>query len=278
MIDPVCGMDISALNETVSASYGGETFHFCGPFCQKRFADNPARFRGTPLIKLARVRKNFRLGEVEINVLRGIDLHVWEGDFLAIIGASGSGKSTVLNIIGLLDRPTDGKVLLRGKDVSLLHEEEKAKLRAQTFGFVFQQYNLIPWLAAYENILLPLIFSRRKPNAREIGDLINEVGLKERVNHRPSELSGGEQQRVALLRALINDPAIILADEPTGNLDSATGNKILDMFIHLHKEHKKTLVVITHDADIAEKADQIVALKDGRQIQNHYLHKKIYTE
>lgn len=278
MIDLVCGMDISAFDGVVTATHRGETFHFCGSFCRQRFQNNPERFRGTPLINLTQVRKNFQLGAVEIKVLQGLNLHVWEGDFLAIVGASGSGKSTALNMIGLLDQPSGGKILLKGKDVSLLTEDVKAELRAQTFGFVFQQYNLIPWLTAYENIVLPLIFSRRTTDAKELNALIAEVNLKERVNHRPLELSGGEQQRVALLRALVNDPTIILADEPTGNLDSVTGNKILDMLIHLHKEHKKTLIVVTHDADIAEKADQVIALKDGRQIQDHHSQKKIYTE
>ncbi|MBI5742293.1 MAG: ABC transporter ATP-binding protein, partial [Candidatus Niyogibacteria bacterium] len=204
--------------------------------------------------------------------------HIWEGDFVAIIGPSGSGKSTALNMIGLLDKPTAGNIYLRGQDISLLDDDERSARRSETFGFVFQQYNLIPWLTAFENVTLPLIFSGKPVITDKVNAGFAELGLAERALHRPFELSGGEQQRTALLRALVNDPQIILGDEPTGNLDSATGNKILEILIALNKTRKKTLIIVTHDADIAEKADQVIAFKDGRLVRDHRAHKKTYTE
>lgn len=271
-------MDLSEYPDVVETADSGEALYFCGDGCEERFKKDPTRFRGEPLIKLEKIIKSFRLGGVETRVLRGLDLHIWEGDFVAIIGPSGSGKSTALNMIGLLDKPTAGAIYLRGKDVSLLNDDERAALRSETFGFVFQQYHLIPWLTAFENVTLPLIFSGKKIEQDKINAGFAELGLAERAAHRPSELSGGEQQRTALLRALANDPRIILGDEPTGNLDSATGNKILEILINLNKTHKKTLIVVTHDADIAEKADQVIAFKDGRLVRDHQAHKKTYTE
>lgn len=273
--DLVCGMDLSEYVDVPEFTHNGNTFYFCGTHCEERFRSKPERFQDVPLIKLNKVRKVFSMGIMETQVLRGLDMHIWEGDFVAIIGQSGSGKSTALNIIGLLDRPTEGNIFLNGKDTSLLKDEERAELRSKTFGFVFQQYNLIPWLTAFENTTLPLIFSGRKIETEKIETRFEEMGLKERMTHRPFELSGGEQQRTALLRALANDPEIILGDEPTGNLDSATGNKILEVLINLNKSHKKTLVIVTHDAEIASQADQVIAFKDGRLVRNHQVHKKI---
>ncbi len=277
-IDPVCGMDLSEYTDVAEISHQGKKFYFCGKGCEERFKKDSGRFQGAPLIKLDNVWKIFKIGEVETKVLRGLDLHIWEGDFVVIIGASGSGKSTALNMMGLLDKPTSGRIFLKGKDVSLLKDDERAGLRSKTFGFVFQQYNLIPWLTAYENATLPLIFSDKKIETEKLNVRFQEMGLEERLTHRPFELSGGEQQRVALLRALANDPDIILGDEPTGNLDSTTGNKILEILIDLNKNRKKTLIIVTHDADIAEKADQIIAFKDGNLIRDHQTHKKAYTE
>lgn len=268
-IDPVCGMDLAEF---------GENLRFCGKWCEERFKKEPGRFQGEPLIKLENVWKVFKMGGAETKVLRGLNLHIWKGDFVVIIGASGSGKSTTLNMAGLLDRPTSGKIFLAGKDVSLLKDEERAQLRSKTFGFVFQQYNLIPWLTAFENVFLPLIFAGKNVKEDRLTEQFRILGMEERMNHRPFELSGGEQQRVALLRALANDPEIILADEPTGNLDSATGNKILEMLIDLHQKQKKTLIIVTHDADIAAKATQIISLKDGKTIRDHQVHRKKYTE
>lgn len=277
-IDRVCGMDLIGVADPTKISYQNGELYFCGEDCKKKFETNPEKFNGEPLIKLRNVWKIFGAGVAETQVLRGLNLHIWKGDFVAIIGASGSGKSTVLNMIGLLDTLTSGKILLDNKDVSVLDDEEKALLRSRTFGFVFQQYNLVPWLTAYENVSLPLIFAGRKVEANKLELDFEKIGLKNRSPHRPFELSGGEQQRVALLRALANNPEIIIGDEPTGNLDSATGNKILEMLIELNKIQGKTLIIVTHDTDIAEKADQIITIKDGQVARDHKIYKKIYTE
>ncbi|MBI4992029.1 MAG: ATP-binding cassette domain-containing protein [Candidatus Harrisonbacteria bacterium] len=271
-------MDLAEFSDLITIIRKGKSVYFCSGGCGGRFKKNPEKFLGEPLIRLSAVWKVFNTGKAETMALQGLDLHVWEGDFVSIIGASGSGKSTALNMIGLLDRPTSGKIFFKGKDISLFSDEERAELRSSVFGFVFQQYNLIPWLTAYENVILPLVFAGTKIDESRLEANFREAGLKERMTHRPFELSGGEQQRTALLRALANDPKIILGDEPTGNLDSATGNKILEMLVNLNKIQKKTLIIITHDADIAGKADQVITLKDGRLVRNHQVHQKIYTE
>ncbi len=278
--DPVCGMDLSGSTDFVEAKVAGGHFYFCSEPCAKRFKTDPERFQGEPMIHLHDVWKVFHDGGVVTEVLRGINVHIWDGDFTVIIGASGSGKSTLLNMIGLLDKPTSGILNLDGKDITATTDDERTVLRSEKFGFVFQQYNLIPWLTAYDNVTLPMIFSetrdgmRREVLERHFGD----IGLGERMDHRPTELSGGEQQRVALLRALANDPEIIIGDEPTGNLDSVTGDKILDMLITLNKTEKKTLIIVTHDADIALKADQVITLRDGKTIPGHLRHTKTYTD
>jgi len=277
-IDLVCGMNLTGITDTAEISYKNKKVYFCGEDCKKRFEVNPEKFNGEPLIKLRNVWKTFKIGGAETRVLQGLNLHIWKGDFVAVIGASGSGKSTALNMMGLLDAPTSGNIFLNGKDLFFLTDEERASLRSQKFGFVFQQYNLIPWLTAYENVSLPLIFARKKVETGKLEMDFEKIGLKERLTHRPFELSGGEQQRVALLRALANNPEIIIGDEPTGNLDSATGNKILEMLIDLNKAQRKTLVIVTHDTDIAEKADQIITIKDGQVVRNHKVYKKMYTE
>ncbi|PIS39209.1 MAG: lipoprotein-releasing system ATP-binding protein LolD [Candidatus Nealsonbacteria bacterium CG08_land_8_20_14_0_20_38_20] len=276
--DPVCGMDLSEAADFVEVLYKERAFYFCSDYCRERFEKNPEKFQREPLLKLSNIWKIFKLGNMETQVLKGLSINIWKGDFTAIIGASGSGKTTVLNMLGLLDRPSSGRIFLEGKDVSLLKDEEGAGLRSKKFGFVFQQYNLMPWLTAYENITLPVVFAGKNINSERLEKQIQETGLLERMTHRPFELSGGEQQRVALLRALSNDPEIILGDEPTGNLDSATGNKILELLTNLNKIQKKTLVIVTHNADIAEKADQIIALKDGRLVKNHQTQRKMYPE
>lgn len=278
--DPVCGMDLTGMSDFSEASVKGAKFYFCSSICADRFKTDPVKFQGEPLIHLHDVWKVFKTGDVETEVLKGINIHIWKGDFTAIIGSSGSGKSTLLNMIGLLDKPTAGGLFLDGRRISDIPDDERGELRSKKFGFVFQQYNLVPWLTAYDNVLLPLIFaSDRDGGKREkLKGKFREIGLGERMEHRPTQLSGGEQQRVALLRALANDPEIIIGDEPTGNLDSTTGNKILEMLINLNKTEKKTLIIVTHDADIAEKADQIITLRDGKTIPGHLAHKKIYTE
>ncbi len=279
-IDPVCGMvlDGSNTNEKFFIEISGKKYFFCGNGCFDRFKLTPNKFMGQPAIRLDNVWKIFDMGAVKTEVLKGISLNVWPGEFVAIIGSSGSGKSTSLNMIGLLDRPTSGKIFLHGQDVSLLDDNQRAELRTKSFGFVFQQFNLIPWLTAKENVTMPLIFSGGTVSDQEAEKRFASVDLKERMTHRPFELSGGEQQRTAFLRALINDPEIILGDEPTGNLDSQTGNKLLDLIIGLNKKEKKTLIIITHDADIARKADQVITLKDGRTVADHHVYQKQYTE
>ncbi|MBU6141721.1 ABC transporter ATP-binding protein [Patescibacteria group bacterium] len=258
----------------------GKTFSFCSDLCAARFRTDPKRFQGEPLIHLHDVWKVFGEGEAKTEVLRGINVHIWEGDFTAIIGASGSGKSTLLNMIGLLDTPTSGGLFLEGTPITKISDDDRAELRSKKFGFVFQQYNLVPWLDAYDNALLPLIFARNGDGGlrAQMRDRFREIGLGDRMDHRPYELSGGEQQRVALLRALANDPEIIIGDEPTGNLDSVTGNRILEMLIDLNKKEKKTLIIVTHDPHIAERADQIITIRDGKTIPGHRTHAKIYTQ
>ncbi len=275
-IDPVCGMNTLSHEGGVQINSG--THSFCSEFCKNRFDKDPERFSGTPLLALRNIKKDFDLGEITVNVLRGLSLNIWQGDFVAVIGQSGSGKSTALNMMGLLDAQTSGEIYLDGKDISEISDDDRAKLRSKTFGFIFQQYNLIPWLTARENVTLPLMFSDVVRTEEEIDDYFEKIGLKERMIHRPVELSGGEQQRTALLRSLINDPSIIIGDEPTGNLDSKTGESILQMLIDLNKKEGKTLVVVTHDNDIARFADQIIVVKDGVTIDGKDSHKKIYTE
>ena len=278
--DPVCGMDLADMAPAEEVRADGETFFFCSDLCAARFRTDPRRFRGEPLIHLHDVWKVFGEGEAATQVLRGINVHIWKGDFTAIIGASGSGKSTLLNMIGLLDTPTSGGLFLEGKPITQISDDERAALRSKKFGFVFQQYNLVPWLDAYDNALLPVVFARNGDGElrAQMRDRFRELGLGDRMDHRPHELSGGEQQRVALLRALANDPEIIIGDEPTGNLDSVTGNRILEMLITLNKREKKTLIIVTHDPHIAERADQIITIKDGKTIPGHRAHAKIYTQ
>jgi putative ABC transport system ATP-binding protein len=211
--------------------------------------------------------KNYQLGAVELKVLREIDLVVKKGDYLAIMGPSGSGKSTLLNIIGCLDRPSDGKYFLGGQDVSTLDDDQLSSIRGRHVGFVFQSFNLIAQLNVLENIEIPLFYQgipehQSAAKAKELADL---VGLGDRILHRPSELSGGQQQRVAIARALANDPLIVLADEPTGNLDSQSGKDILSILDKLH-EQGKTLIIITHDENIAQHCRREIRLLDG-QIQ-----------
>ncbi len=275
--DPVCGMNLAGMGDLREKEHGGTSYYFCGDGCFERFEDEPERFLGVPLIKLRNISKRYVAGVVEAPVLRGLDLNIWEGDFVAVIGASGSGKSTLLNMLGLLDLPTSGDIFYKGKNIALLKEDERAAFRSTTFGFVFQQYNLIPWLTAYENALVPLIFAGRREQERELAGRFREVGLGERTHHRPFELSGGEQQRVALVRALANDPSVILGDEPTGNLDSATGHLILEKLIGLNRERGKTLIIVTHDSSIAEQANEIITIQDGRTLRDHHIHKKRFT-
>lgn len=219
-----------------------------------------------PLVKLIDVHKIYRLGEVEVHALRGVNLEVMRGEFVAIVGPSGSGKSTLLNMIGAMDRPTKGKVLIEGQDIAEMSDAERAKLRLEKIGFVFQQYHLIPWLPAIKSVEIPLIIAGVPPKERRkrAEALLKEVGLGDRIWHKPSELSGGEQQRVAIARALANEPEILLADEPTGNLDTKTGAEIVRLLRRLNEEKGVTCIVVTHDLEVAAAAKRVLYLRDGR--------------
>jgi len=226
-----------------------------------------------PIIKLENVWKIYQLGKVELAALKGINLVIQPGSFVTIMGPSGSGKSTLLNIIGCLDTPTEGKVFLKGQDISLLSENQLAQIRGKTIGFIFQEFNLLPNLSALENVTLPMIFqglSEDERKERGKGILI-KVDLKDRIHHQPAELSGGERQRVAIARAFANNPEMVIADEPTGNLDSTTGKKIMEILTDFHKKEGKTIVVVTHDPHIAEYSKEIVNIKDGQIISNHLM-------
>jgi putative ABC transport system ATP-binding protein len=219
---------------------------------------------GDSIIDVINVRKSYHRGGMEIPILNGIDLTVKTGEFIAIMGSSGSGKSTLMNMIGCLDRPTSGQIFLKGQDINQISDNELAHLRGREIGFVFQTFNLIPRLTAYQNVELPTFATKKNGTdvSTKVRDLLELVGLEDRMDHKTTELSGGQCQRVAIARALINDPMLILADEPTGNLDSTTTGEIMKMFLDLH-EHGRTIVMITHDPEIAEFADRIVLVKDG---------------
>jgi putative ABC transport system ATP-binding protein len=218
------------------------------------------------IIKLENVWKVYYLGKVEVWALRGIDLEIKKGTFLSIIGPSGSGKSPLLNIIGCLDFPTRGKVFLEGEDIQKLSSDELSRIRGKKIGFIFQQFNLLSNLTAIENVALPMIFQgvSERERLKRAKELLESVGLKERIFHRPQELSGGEQQRVAIARALSNDPEIIIADEPTGNLDSKTGKQIMEVLKSLHQKQKRTILVVTHDPQIASYSEEILRIRDGK--------------
>ena len=218
-----------------------------------------------PIIKLKDVWKTYKMGDVEVHALRGLDLEVYEGDFLAIQGPSGSGKSTAMNLIGCLDIPSKGQVYLNGQDISKLHESDLAQIRGRKIGFIFQQFNLINTLSALENVMLPMMFQNIPLNERtaRAEKLLTMVDLGDRMYHKPKELSGGQQQRVAIARALSVDPDVILGDEPTGNLDSKTGVTVLEFLKRLNKEEGKTIIMVTHDDVLAEQAQKITYLKDG---------------
>lgn len=210
------------------------------------------------------LKKEYRLGEMEIHALRGVSFDVEEGDFLAIMGPSGSGKSTLMNLIGCLDRPTSGRLIMRGEDVGGLSPDRLARVRNKEIGFIFQQFNLLPGLTALDNVELPLAYTGVPPRERRrrAEESLALVGLAERARHRPTELSGGQQQRVATARALINNPAILLADEPTGALDTKTGEEILDLFRSLH-DQGRTVIVVTHDPEVSAVAERVIHVRDG---------------
>jgi len=217
------------------------------------------------MIELADIVKTYGVGDVATHVLKGVSFCVEKGEYVAIMGASGTGKTTLMNILGLLDKPTAGRYQLEDNDVVTLDDEALSHLRNRRIGFVFQQFHLLNRANALRNVMLPLIYTDQYPEDAEdrAKQVLESVGLADRMRYNPNELSGGQQQRVAIARALINDPAIILADEPTGNLDSKSGIEILAIFKRLHKQGR-TIIVITHDKNVAEHADRIIVLKDGQ--------------
>ena len=216
------------------------------------------------MIKIENVTKVYKMGEVEVRALRGVTLEIKQAEWISIMGPSGSGKSTLMNIIGCLDQPTTGTYHLEGIDVRELDDDELAEIRNQKIGFVFQTFNLLSRTSALRNVELPLIYSGGGNNRQRAMAALEAVGLADRANHNPNELSGGEQQRVAIARALVNSPSIILADEPTGNLDSKVGAEIVEIFKRLNEEQGITIVFVTHDIDIATQTQRILRLHDGR--------------
>jgi len=219
------------------------------------------------LIAIKEVYKTYDLGDVKVPVLKGVSLNITRGELAALTGASGSGKSTLMHILGCLDHPTSGEYWLDGREISGFTHNERARLRNRIIGFVFQNFNLLPRTSALENVVMPLTYSRENMSERQkkerAAELLRKVGLADRIDHQPSQLSGGEQQRVAIARSLINQPEVLLADEPTGNLDSHTSEEILQMFQQLNRDEGITIILVTHDPNVAQSAKRIIRIKDG---------------
>lgn len=221
------------------------------------------------VVELVDVTKTYRLGEILVEALRGVNMKAGRGEIVAIMGPSGSGKSTILNLIGALDRPTSGKVIIAGKDISKMHESKLGDIRRDSIGYVFQFYNLIPVLTAYENVELPMLIAgvTREDRVARAHELLELVGLADRAQHKPDELSGGEQQRVAVARALSKRPPLVLADEPTGDLDSKSGMQVMTILRDLAKKELSTVVLVTHDHQMASLADRILEIRDGKIVK-----------
>lgn len=225
-----------------------------------------------PVIRMENIVKTYYLGKPnELEILHGINLTVNKGEFISIVGESGSGKSTLMNIIGVLDRQTQGNYYLEGQDVNGMSDEVRSAIRNRRIGFVFQNFNLLPRANALKNVMVPLLYGEEhSKNGKEHAmEMLKMVGMEDRADHRPNELSGGQKQRVAIARAMINDPAIILADEPTGALDSKTGHMVMDLFHKLHEEQGKTIVLITHSQELAQETERIVTLLDGQIVADN---------
>ena len=255
--DPENGSENSSGNDSGSEPNGERI--------ENSDATKTSRDGKIPLIKLTDVWKIYQMGEVEFAALKGIDLDIYEGEFVVVLGPSGSGKSTLMNLLGCLDVPSRGTVLLNSRDISRMEESELAQIRGQMIGFIFQSFNLIPTLNTLENVTLPLEFQEENPGrARERAEyLLDVVGLSDKHHNLPSQLSGGQRQRVAIARSLAVNPPVLLADEPTGNLDSKTGNYILEFLDELHRKEGKTIIIVTHDMTPVQYATRVVHIKDG---------------
>jgi putative ABC transport system ATP-binding protein len=223
-----------------------------------------------PVVALRNVERRYGKGDATVYALRGVDFDIHDGEFVAVMGASGSGKSTCMNILGCLDRPTDGQYLFRGVDVGSLDADQLALLRRHYLGFVFQGFNLLRRTSALQNVELPLIYRRvpRKERRERAREALRSVGLSDRENHTPSELSGGQQQRVAIARAIVSNPLLLLADEPTGNLDEARKQDIIELLVELHRERHITIVMVTHEPDMAAHASRIIEFRDGHAVRD----------
>ncbi len=222
-----------------------------------------------PVLRIRGITKTYQVGDMEVHALRGVDLDVYSGDFLAIMGPSGSGKSTLMNMIGCLDQPTAGAYDLDGVETSQLTDDELAAVRNRKIGFVFQSFNLLPRIPAIEQVELPLIYAGVKDRRPRALAALERIGMGDRARHKPSELSGGQQQRVAIARALVMEPTIIMADEPTGNLDTRTSEELMDLLQHLNEDHGITILLVTHEPNIAAHSRRIVEIRDGRVVQDH---------
>ena len=224
-----------------------------------------------PLIKLQDVRKDYTLGEMKVEALRGISLSIEQGEYVALMGPSGSGKTTLMNTLGCLDRPTDGSYLLNGQEVVTMSRDARARLRNRNIGFVFQSFNLLARTSALENVELPLLYAlgvSGRQRRKRASAMLDRVGLADRMDHHPGQLSGGQQQRVAIARAMVNEPSILMADEPTGNLDSRTGKEVIGLLDDLNAEGGITVILVTHDQDIARNAKRILVLRDGLLVED----------
>jgi len=215
------------------------------------------------IIKTRDLTKIYDMGTKQVNALNGIGLDVEDGEFIAIMGTSGCGKSTLLHMLGGLDKPTSGSIEINGKDISVMKDKELSVMRRDYIGFVFQKFNLINELNVWENITLPILLAGKKPDEEKINDLCETLGIKDRIDHTPLELSGGQQQRVAIARALANDPNLILCDEPTGNLDHKSSTEVVELLKTIHDKYKKTIIMVTHDINVASVADKILKMDDG---------------